>query len=86
MKYLAMYKGRPFNAFHSNGNGTVKDIISFSWRCYTVFESIDRAKKYFQYHYNYLNSRTGDVDNKLIWKINKIINSLKFIKHEEAIT
>jgi len=81
MKYIALYKGKPFNAFHSNGNGKVSDIITFSWRCYTVFSSIKRAKKYFQYHYNYLVSRGNDIDKKLLFKINKIINNIKFIKH-----
>ena len=81
MKYIATYKGRPLNSIHSNGNGTIKDILPFSWKCFSIFKSPKQATAYLDYHKKYINSRTNDINPKLLVELNKIFDKIQIIPY-----
>ena len=80
MKYIATYKDKPLSAFFPNGNGTVKDMISFSQKSFALFNSHTEINDYLNYHSNYLQSRSG-IDKSLVDKVLAIVNKIKILPY-----
>jgi hypothetical protein len=74
MKYSIFYRGKPLSYFHPNGNGSRTDIIGFSWKSYSFFDSYERA----QVHFNYI-VRSVDANFKRYGSelYSKLINTLE---------
>jgi len=76
MSYIIHNTKRPLSYFFPNGNGEVKDIIGFSWRCYNIFNTEKEALNHIEYMKGKTRERE-DFDLKLSIKLFKIFDKLK---------
>lgn len=82
MSFIILYKGRPLSYFYPNGNGSVKDIIGFSFNKYMTFRTKDESEKHIEYMKNEIRKR-ADFDLKLSIKLGRIFERFKIADVEK---
>ena len=82
MKFIITNGIRPLSYFFVNGNGTVKDIIGFSWSNYFFYRNYQDAENYLNSMKKQLKARDS-IEVKLWLKVSKVLDKLQIKQIKE---